>query len=234
MPSLYKSVAVEPAIKVSVPVAEIKTAAVEPPLQDKELIEKAVEVMAEALFQEKWKASLAELAIEKGRMLAEVEAERQKILVSAQKEGYKTGIDRAKVEADKLMQQVQRAYKTLEDDRLRFIEQCRENIIDLVIAATEEFIHEQLQQAPELLLNMVGRAIQELVSQRKICVFVHPNRVETVAAHSYLLPATADGGEVIVRSDPTLDIDSFRVEDETGSVVVSLPEHIRKMKQVVS
>ena len=118
--------------------------------------------------------------------------------------------------------------------RVCFIEQTREAIQELVVSVAEEFLHEQLQRVPELLLNLVARAIQELVSKRKVCVFVHPSRVDTVTAHDYLLPGTADGAEVLVRPDPTIDVNSFRIEDEAGAVVVDLPEHIKKMRQVLA
>ena len=187
MPSLYKGVALDAASKVSIPVAAVKTA----PLQlnlDEEMFEKAIQVLAEALFQEKWKAVQAELAVERGQMLAEVDTERKSVLAAAEKEGHRVGSQRAKAEADKVMRQIQAGYKTLEADRVCFIEQTREAIQELVVSVAEEFLHEQLQRVPELLLNLVARAIQELVSKRKVCVFVHPSRVDTVTAHDYLLP----------------------------------------------
>ena len=233
MPSLYKGAAVEAAGKVSIPVAEIKAAPVHFSADDG-VLEKAVQVLADALFQEKWKASQLELAVERGRMLAEIEAESERVRSAAEREGFEAGTTRAQVEASKLMQQVQEAYKVLESDRIRFIEESRQQIVELVVATSEQFMHEQMQRVPELLLNMVARAIQELVSRSKVCVFVHPSRVETVVAYSYVLPGTADGSEILIRPDPSLDIDSFRVEDESGAIAASLTEHIRTMRQVLS
>jgi len=233
MPSLYKSVAVESGGKVNVPVSEVRSKTVAADIEAN-AFDKAVEVVADGLFKEKWKAAITELALERARMLQEVDAERQRVLSKAEQEGYKTGITNAKSEADKLMQQVHTAYKALENDRTLFIEQSRAAILELVVTVSEAFLHEQLQQTPELLVSLASRAIDELVSKRKVCVFVNPVRVETIRAHTYLLPGTADGDEVIVRPDPTLDADSIRVEDETGSVVVSLNEHIAKVRQVLS
>ena len=167
-------------------------------------------------------------------MLAEIDAERELARTAAEQEGYEAGASRAKREATALMLRVQESYKVLEVDRVRFIKDSRQAIVDLVVAISEQFMHEQLQQVPELLLNMVARAIQELVSRRKVCIFVNPERVETVSGYSYLLPGTADGNEILIRSDPSLEIESFRVEDDCGAIVVSLSEHLKLMRQVLA
>ncbi|KAF0195875.1 MAG: type III secretion protein SctL [Bacillota bacterium] len=231
MPSLYKHVAVDTASKVNIPIAEVKTA----PLQlnpGDDVLEMALQIRAEALFQEKWEAAQLELAMERGRLLAEVDAERERVRAVAEREGFEAGASRAQAEAQALMLQVQESYAVLEADRVRFIEGSRQQIVDLVVTTAEHFMHEQMQRVPELLLNMVARAIQELVSRRKVCIFVNPNRVETVSAYSYLLPGTADGNEVLIRPDPSLDLESFRVEDDSGAIVASLTEHMKIMRQV--
>ena len=186
MPSLYKGVAIDSATKVNIPVAEVKTT----PLQlnsGDEVFEKALQIMAEALFQEKWKVAQLDLAMERGRMLAEIDSERELARTAAEQEGYKAGTSRARQEATALMLRVQESYKALEVDRVRFIKDSHQAIVDLVVAISEQFLQEQLQHVPELLLNMVAHAIQELVSRRKVCIFVNPDRVETVSGYSYLL-----------------------------------------------
>ncbi|MDP3486441.1 MAG: FliH/SctL family protein [Bacillota bacterium] len=233
MPSLYKGVAVDAVSKVNIPVAEVKTALLQMNPGD-ELFEKATQIMAEALFLEKWKSAQFELAIERGRMLAEVEVESERARALAEREGFEAGVSRAQAEANILMLQVRESYTVLAADRVQFIEDSRNQIVDLVVTTTEHFMHEQMQRVPELLLNMVARAIQELMSRRKVCIFVNPNRVETVSAYSYLLPGTADGKEILIRPDPSLDIESFRVEDDSGAIAASLTEHLKIMRQVLA
>ena len=233
MPSLYKDVAVDTATKVNIPVAQVKTTLLPLNIGD-EVFDKAVEIMAEALFQEKWKATQLELAMERGRMLAEVEAESERARAVAEREGFEVGVSKSQAEANALMLQVRQSYTVLEADRVSFIEESRQQIVDLVVTTAENFMHEQMQRVPELLLNMVARAIQELVSRRKVCIFVNPDRVETVSAYSYLLPGTADGNEILIRPDPSIDVESFRVEDDTGAIAASLTEHMKVMRQVLA
>lgn len=233
MPSLYKGVAVDASSKVSIPVAEVKTA----PLQlvpDDDMVEKAVQILAEALFQEKWKAAQFELAMERGRMLAEVEAAGERAREVAVREGFADGVKRAQADANALMSKVRESYAALEEDRVLFIKDNQQQVVELVVATAEQFMQEQMQRVPELLVNMVARGIQELVSRRKVCVYVNPSKVETVSAYSYLLPGTADGNEILVRPDPSLDGESFRVEDESGAIAASLNEHMKMMRQVLA
>ena len=233
MPSLYKGVAVDVARKVNIPVAELKAASLQLSPSD-EVFEKTVKIMAEELFKEKWKVAQLDLAMERSRMLAEIEAQRVSARAVAEQEGYEAGAARAREEATVLMLQVQESYKVLEADRVCFIKDSHLAIVDLVVATSEQFMHEQMQQVPEVLLNMVARAIQELVSRRKVSVFVNPERVEMVSGYSYLLPGTADGNEILIRSDPSLDMESFRVEDDSGAIVASLSEHLKLMRQVLA
>lgn len=233
MPSLFKNVGVKGSAQVSVSAITANTVGHNSELAD-DVFDRAVHAMAEALFAEKWKGAQTELSISRGQMLAEVDAERKRVFDLAQREGFSAGEARARAQADQLMAEVQAAYRLLDEDRVRFLEENRKQIVELVLTVAQEFIREQFQNTPELLINMVSAAVQELVSKRKVAVFVHPSRVEIVSAYSYLLPGTADGKEIIIRPDPSLDVDSFRAEDDSGAIVSNLPEQFKRARLVLT
>lgn len=225
MPSLYKRAVVEGESVRAVPLIEVAT----PKTEAESSLEAVVEARAMEIFNERWKQAEQELVGARERQRTELAAERESVLQEAWEQGYAEGERRAQQEASAKMDEIRKAYTQLEIDRLEFIEHCRLDIIALATEMSRTIIREELQSSPETLSRLVSRAFQELMSRRKVVVFVHPDKLEMVAAYSHLLPPTADGQQVLVRADVTLDQDSFRVEDDLGAVKFDLAEQLKKM-----
>ena len=188
--------------------------------------------VAEAISQ-RWQAARGELEQERRTMLAQIEAERGKTLAEAERHGFAAGRQQAQVEAENLMGKVQAAYRQLEDDRAEYITSCQAEISNLAVNIAREILQVELQSSPESLLEVARRAIVELVSKKRVVVFVHPDNVATVSSYSYLLPDLPEGGEVLVRPDPTLSLQSLRAEDDTGAVVIDLPRELRRVREAL-
>lgn len=188
--------------------------------------------LAEALEQ-RWQRALGELQQERQTMLAQVEAERARTLAEAEQRGLAAGHDKARAEADRLMQEVHSAYRQLETDRIDYIAACQREISDLAVDIAREILQTELQSSPESLLEVARRAISELISKKRTVVFVHPDNVATVSSYSYLLPDLPDGSEALVRPDPSLSLYSLRAEDEMGAVVVDLPRELQRVREAL-
>ena len=241
MPSLFKSVQVNPTEKRSIPLPVIKTPleeqAEEVALLTEQEIQAQVNSRVESELRQRWqeekKKATQEIEAERKKMLAEVEKLRQEKQKQGQEQGYAEGAERAKSEADKLMAQIRASEQKNLQERAKFVEESRKDITNLVISASEAVLKLELENT-EQVMKLINRAIDELVSRKKIVVFVHPSRYDEVVAHAYLLPPTEDGQEVLLRIDPTLGNQVFRVEDDRGSVVIDLPQDLKLLGRVLS
>ena len=128
------------------------------------------------------------------------------------------------------MAEIKQCYHQLEVDRKSFVESCRQEISQLVLGVAEHVLRQELTTSGAALPSLVAAAIGELVVRRQVCVFVHPSRVAVVSDSFTQWPVPLDGQALLVRGDPTLDMASFRAEDDLGSVVVDLPVLMAKLK----
>lgn len=225
MPSLYKRAEVRGCSVRAVPLIDVAA-----PKTEAELTVQAMaEARAKEMYEVSWSLAQGELALTHERQQVELAAEREWVLREAREQGRAEGERRAQQEALAKMAEIRKAYTQLELDRVSFIEECKLDIIALATEMARSIVREELQSSPETLNRLVARAFMELMCRRKVAVFVHPEKLEMVAAYSHLLPPTADGQEVLVRADVTLDRDSFRVEDDLGAVKFDLTEQLKKM-----
>jgi len=231
MPSLYKADNLTAADKKSVPVINVQVAT--RPTAEQATKDLAIGEAVDALFTQRWAEAKQELLTEREKMLADIEKTKKQTYDQAYQEGLAAGKAVARRQAEQMMQSIREVEQRQLADRKDFIVSCKTEITELIISATESLIKAELQ-SPERVTELVSQAISELVSRQKVVLYVHPERLNEVQAYSYLLPATQDGQDVIFRGDPTLGKQVFRVEDDSGSVVVDLPAEIMNLRHELS
>jgi len=229
MPSLFKRAGGAPEAVRHVPVS---TVAVRPSADEGDLAT-IVEPLVAREIEARWQAALSELKAmdEAGRRALVIE--REAALVAAQTAGYAQGLSQARADMQASMGEVRRAYHQLESDRLAFMEECKRDVAALVIKIAEVILRAELSMNPNAMMTLFAKAYDELVAQRKVLLFVHPEQLEHVVSRSHLLPIPADG-PLLVRADATLDKHSFRLEDDLGSVRYDLPGVLRQLETEVS
>jgi len=229
MPSLYKNAVIQGDKGRAIPVC-IPTP---PPLQPTEQGQAEKAYFAERLLvarEEDQRQLEALLAIRHEELAALMEAEGRRVYQEAAQSGYEAGQAVAQTEAKRLMAEIGQCYQQLEIDRKAFVESCRQEISQLVLRVTEHVLRQELTTSGAALPSLVASAIGELVVRRQVCVFVHPSRVAAVSDDFTQWPVPLDGQALLVRGDPTLDMASFRAEDDLGAVVVDLPQLLAKLK----
>jgi len=225
MPSLYKPSASTPLHTRQVPVQPVALPDEVASSELSLLLDEQVKSEVERRWREA-SARLEETERETKRVLAH---ESQRVLASAREEGYRRGLSEAEQVLQAEMAVLRRSYVELENDRLRFIAENKRDIAALALKMAEVLLRAELSSHPDLLLNLLHLAYDELVAQRKVFVFVHPEKVAQVEELKHLLPVPVDG-PVLIRGDSTLDKDSFRLEDEQGGVDYNLPKALKQLQ----
>jgi len=193
--------------------------------------------LAEQIKTEREKAqsqALEWLAIHKEEFHATMEAEAKKRYEASAREGHKAGWVESKEEAGSFMAEIRQCYQILEDDRRAFVLECQQEIHNLVFGLVEQVLRKELTTSNEALAALVSQATAELADKSRVVLFVHPSRVREVEPYFSQIKSTESRQSYLVRSDPTLDVASFRVEDAIGAVWVDLPDILTKLKLIVS
>jgi len=180
-------------------------------------------------IERRWREATAELkAVELNKAQALV-SEAEKVLASAHEEGYRRGLQEAQEFLQAEMALVRKAYTQLESDRLSFIQASKRDITALSLRMAEALLRSELNTNPDALHALFLLAYDELMVQRKVFLFVHPDKLKQVEDLKHRLPLPADA-PVLVRADSTLDKNSFRLEDELGGVRYDLPAALRQLE----
>jgi flagellar biosynthesis/type III secretory pathway protein FliH len=222
MPSLYKRETGVPIQTRQIPVNAV-TVPCEP--NDSELSSRIEEHIAQEVDR-RWRDACARLEAEHAELRRVAVAEAEKAWATAREEGYACGLSEAQAMLTAEMALVRQAYTQLEGDRLAFIAQSQRDIIALALRIAEAALRAELSTNPSALLALFQSAYDELVAQRKVFIFVHPDNLSQVEALKHRLPLPADG-PLVIRPDSTLDRSSFRLEDELGGVRYDLPAELR-------
>lgn len=180
----------------------------------------------------RWREACARLEATEAELRFSSAAEAEKAFAAAHAKGYARGLSEAQAVLEAEMAAVRKAYTKLESDRLSFIEDSRRDIVALALRMAEVTLRKELSTNPDALLALFHSAYEELVAQRKVFVFVHPDNLAQVEAFKRQLPLPADG-PLVIRTDSTLDKSSFRLEDELGGVRYDLPSELRSVEAKV-
>lgn len=230
MPSLYKRETGTPLHNTrQVPVSAVT---VPRETSDGELSERIEELVAQEIAR-RWQEACARLEATEGELRRALALESQRTLASARDDGYARGLSEAQAVLQAEMAIVREAYVQLESDRLAFVEGCKREIAAMALRMTEAMLRAELNTNDSALLALFHGAYEELVAKRKVFIFVHPEKLSQVEALKHLLPLPTDR-PIHMRSDRTLDKDSFRIEDELGGVRYDLPEALRQLETEVS
>lgn len=227
MPSLYKR-ADTPLYTRQVPVSAVT---VQNEAAETELSARIEEHIVHEIDR-RWREACARLEETEADLRRALAAESQRVLASARQEGYAAGLREAREVLENEMAVVRKAYVQLEHDRLAFVEESQHDIAALAQRMAEVMLRAELKTNQDALLTLFHAAYDELVAQRKVFVFVHPTQLFKVEALKHLLPLPVDA-PIVVRTDSTLDVDSFRLEDELGGVRYDLPAELRQLGKEV-
>ena len=224
MPSLYKRGTDAPLQTRQVPVSAVT---VQREAADNELSTRLLEHIAHELDR-RWREACTRLQETEADLRCALAAESQQVLASAHAAGYSEGMRAAREVLETEMAVVRKAYVQLEQDRLAFVEESRQDIAALALRIAEVMLRSELKTSQCALLTLLHAAYGELVAKRKVFVFVHPTVLFKVEALKHLLPLPADA-PIVIRTDSTLDVDSFCLEDELGGVRYDLPAELRQL-----
>jgi type III secretion protein L len=171
----------------------------------------------------------ARLLVEKAqavaaRIVADAEAERDRILAEAHDAGYRDGL----VQWNDAVAQALRA-------KDEYLAACEEDLLRLAVKIAGKIIGEQLRLHPETIASIVREALKSAPRERRLTIQVNPSEVDTVNRHlrKLLESVTFHPPEVEVVASETVAAGGCVIVSELGRVDAQLETQLQAMERVL-
>ncbi len=79
-----------------------------------------------------------------------------------------------------ILERFSEAIKNLEEERDAIYERAAEETVKLALAISEKVIHHELRVNPDMILNIVRKAMQKIKDSQPICIRVNPHDLEAL------------------------------------------------------
>ena len=203
----------------------------QPDLQEQvDLILARTQARAELMIRqaEERAGLMIDQAVEGAQSIAE-EARR-----AAAEEGYREGLEQGRQEAEKLRQEAAalQAEALAASDRL--FDQSREEVVRLALTVAQQFVRQELDQDPGLLLPLVDEALARVRGAEEASLRVNPEAVRALEPSRGELAARHGLAELKLVGDAGLAPGDLQVHTFAGSVDVRMDRQIESLQSSLS
>jgi flagellar biosynthesis/type III secretory pathway protein FliH len=137
-------------------------------------------------------------------------------IASAFEAGRALGRAQANAEQVVLARDLERALASIAAWRAELRTRYTDTLLALALETARKIVGDELDARPERWAGIVAAAIGRLVDRDRVTVRVAPRLAALLRAHG--TDAPADGAEVRIVEDATLDADACRIESRSGDV----------------
>ncbi len=154
--------------------------------------------------------------IDERALVSRAQEEARSIRELAAKEGYKSGLENAQVEIDKLK-------KALEDflsSRYEIYDELMPHILEISLEVAKKIIKKEVELSPDVLKNIIDEILGELTnSEEKITIRVAPDDVDFARASlPEIVSSNRLDAKVVIAPDETVEKGSCIVVSSNGVV----------------
>jgi flagellar assembly protein FliH len=150
--------------------------------------------------------------------------------------GYEQGLAAGKEQAFvELMSQLELAKEVLNgayETKLNIINEAEPFLVELSTAIARKILEQDLKCHPELVLDMVGKALSRIRGQHSIALSVHPNQFAIVqASREELLRFIDREAELKIFPDPTVEIGGCLIRNSLGTIDARVDTQLEEIKK---
>lgn len=176
------------------------------------------ELLAEAQRQ-------AEAVMEKARHEAVAEAEHIKANAAREgyDEGYRSALEAAREEAQKIRASARAVLARAEEARRRQLAGLKGIILDLALEIAEKIIARELELNPDAAVSIAEEAVQIVSNRKYVVLWVHPEEAEIYEKYrERLVRHLPPHSELQIMEDSTVERGGCVAENEFGKVDAQL------------
>ncbi len=135
-------------------------------------------------------------------------------------DGYQEGFEEGKSQITETLLRLEQNYK-------QRLAQTEPDLVRLSVQIAEKLIGAQLQMQPDLIVQIVGKALTAVRHQREIFLRVNPADYEVLTQHKpQLLDYLSRAQDIDIRSDSSIAQGSCIVESEIGTIEAVLEKQL--------
>lgn len=160
------------------------------------------------------------------------DADLESIRAEAYSQGEAAGEKKVRAELDSALKAFSQAAQELDTIRSEIFKRQSEDLVRLAVVVSEQVLNAQLSINEELIVSIVGKAMQSAFDCDEYHVRVHPEDVRIVQEHRPLLLAHANGlRQIHVHGDASISRGGCVVESNKGQVDATLESKLAEIQE---
>ena len=160
------------------------------------------------------------------------DADVESIRAEAYAQGEAAGKKKMRAELDSALKAFSQAAQELDNTRSEIFNRQSEDLVRLAVVVSEQVLNAELSLNEELVVSIVGKAMQSAFDSDEYHVRVHPEDVRIVQEHRPLLLANANGlRQIHVHGDASISRGGCVVESNKGQVDATLESKLAEIQE---
>ncbi len=150
-------------------------------------------------------------------------------------EGYKEGKRIAEDEYDAKLREAASLVEKAHEARQRIVAGSEDEIVQLAVAVARKIIGRELATDPDIIVDIVKRAIQKTTDREELTVRVNPENLDsTINAHDEIARSAKGVRKLKVLADPTVTPGGCVVETSNGTVDARIERQLSEIEQALT
>lgn len=194
-----------------------------------------------AVAQTQAKSLLAQAEAEAHEILAEAERQAAAILAESRQKGLEQGFDqgyrealaKAQTENQATADRLQSLARSAEAEQHRLISELEAQLVELALVIARKIVGEELRIRPEVVTEIVARAIAEAHGSGHHVIHLHPMDAQLLQPYLPQAAIEAGGREWEIRADDTLSRGDCLIETAFGVVDACIDTQFRELAMLL-
>ncbi|NPV06703.1 MAG: hypothetical protein HPY83_01915 [Anaerolineae bacterium] len=190
-------------------------------------------------------ALVAQARSEAAHILTQAQEEAARIMEKAAQEGRReglvAGLDEGRRQGEDQALEANRARaerlaelaKAVQEEQLRIVAELEPQLVELALGIARKVIGAELATRPELLLEILARAIEQARGGGRCHIRLHPDDVDLVEPHLPQSALEAGGSQWRLVADPSLSPGDCLIETDFGVVDARISTQLDELRRLM-
>ncbi len=148
--------------------------------------------------------------------------------------GYEEGGKTAEDEYSHKLLEAQQVVEEAHQERMQIIAGAEDEVVQLAMAVSRKIIERELVTRPEIIVEMVKRAIQKVTDREELTVRVNPDNLDsTINAQEEIAQSAKGVRKLKVLADPAIASGGCVVESSNGTVDARVERQLNEIEQAL-
>ena len=144
--------------------------------------------------------------------------------------GYREGLSAARKELDEMMALSRDVVRELETARSRIASSSRNDLLDVLNAATEWLLYDQIERDHELITRVVDAAMAEFQEDEHITIVLNPADHDALAAELSIGRKSWASWDLTLTTDEDIQPGGCRIQSPGGSLDATVADRLERLR----